>query len=190
MVAVTTRTFCTHTALLLTDIVAQSSWKKPDIWLPLPSWGFAIHTALLLTDSVAQLQRCLAPSARCVHQCYAQPRNGQNPMYYNRELSGPLWLRAALQNSLTACMCHCNLTYAHLAFAQACTWQNPMCSSVESCLVPLWLRAALQNSLTPSLCHFNLTFAHLACFAKHHCSRMHAHTDRQAHFGLLCRASL
>ena len=67
-------------------------------------------------------------------------------------------LSAALQNSLTAALCHCNYTYEDLLIIQVCSDTTLMhCSTVlGNMLFPL-LSAALQKRLTAALCHCNYT---------------------------------
>ena len=70
--------------------------------------------------------------------------------------------RAALQNKLTACLCHCNYTYQDLLLLQVCSDPSPM-----HCNQRFWqsafptVSAALQNRLTACLCHYNYTYQHL-----------------------------
>ena len=73
------------------------------------------------------------------------------------KLHSPL-LSAALQNSLTAALCHCNYTYEDLVNIQVCSDPPPMhCNTVfGKVLFPL-LSAALQNSLTAALCQCKYT---------------------------------
>ena len=69
---------------------------------------------------------------------------------------------AALQNRLTAGLCHCNHTYGDLLSIQVCSEPTPMHFSTGQGKVhfPL-LSAALQNRLTAGLFHCNSTYGHL-----------------------------
>ncbi len=63
-----------------------------------------------------------------------------------------LWLRAALQNRLTAALCDCNFIYGYLLFIQVCRDPDLMNSSpAQEKRHALWFRAALQNRLTAEL---------------------------------------
>ena len=69
-----------------------------------------------------------------------------------------LLLSAALQNSLTAALCHCNYTYEDLLTIQVCSDPPPMhySTALGKMHSPL-LSAALQNSLTAALCQCKYT---------------------------------
>ncbi len=70
----------------------------------------------------------------------------------------PLLFSAALQNKLTACLCHCNYTYGDLLFIQVCSDATAMhCSTGQGKIASLLFSAALQNRLTVCLCHCNHT---------------------------------
>jgi len=77
--------------------------------------------------------------------------------------SPQLW--AALQNRLTAGLCHCDCAYQDLLFIQVCSDHSPRhCSTVQSKMHPPLLSAALQTRLTAGLCHCKL---HLGSFGLH-----------------------
>ena len=65
---------------------------------------------------------------------------------------------AALQNRLTACLCHCNYIHRGFLFTQVCSDATPMhCRTGQGkTAVPLF-SAALQTRLTACLCHRNYT---------------------------------
>ncbi len=71
-------------------------------------------------------------------------------------------LRAALENRLTAGLCHCNYTYADLLFIQVGSEPTEMhCSTgLGKMHFPLF-SAALENRLTAGLCHCYYTYADL-----------------------------
>ena len=69
---------------------------------------------------------------------------------------------AALQNRLTAGLCHCNHTYVDLRFIQV--WIEPTdihCSTGQGKMHFPLFSAALQNRLTAGLCHCNHTYGEL-----------------------------
>ena len=69
---------------------------------------------------------------------------------------------AALQTSLTACLCQCNYTYGDLLFLQVCNDATPMhCSTDYGKTASLLFSTALQNRLTACLCHCNYTYGDL-----------------------------
>ena len=66
---------------------------------------------------------------------------------------------AALQTSLTACLCHCNYTYKDVLFIQVCNDATPLhCSNGQGKIAFMLFIAALQTSLTAALCHCNYTY--------------------------------
>ena len=70
---------------------------------------------------------------------------------------------AALQTSLTACLCHCNYTYGDLLFIQVCSDAREMhCNTGQGKIASLLFSAALQTSLTAGLCHCNYTYGDFA----------------------------
>ena len=78
---------------------------------------------------------------------------------------------AALQNRLTACLCHCNYTYEDLLLTQVCS-DPPQkhCSPGFGKLHSTLSSAALQNRLTACLCHCNYTYE-ICC--SHKCAVIH-----------------
>jgi len=63
---------------------------------------------------------------------------------------------AALQNSLTAALCHCNCTYGDLLFIQVCSDATQVhYNTGQGKTASLLFSAALQNRLTAALCHCN-----------------------------------
>ncbi len=71
----------------------------------------------------------------------------------------PLLFSAALQNRLTAALCHCNYTYGDCLSIQVCSDATPMhCSSSQGKIPSLLFSAALQNRLIAALCHCNDTY--------------------------------
>ena len=90
------------------------------------------------------------------------------------KMQSPLF-SAALQNRLTACLCHCNCTYEDLLLTQVCSDPPTMHCSTGSGQIHLPLSsAALQNRLTASLCHCNYTYEELlltqVCSDHHQCT--------------------
>ena len=88
-----------------------------------------------------------------------------------------LLFSVALQNRLTACLCHCNYTYGDLLFVKVCGDATPMhCSTGQGKIASLLFSVALQNRLTAALNHFNYTcgvlhFIQVCCDARPmHCS--------------------
>ena len=72
-------------------------------------------------------------------------------------------LGAAVQNRLTAGLCHCNYTYGYLLFRQVCSGSTAVQGHtllLAKCNCPL-LGAAVQNRLTAGLCHCNYTYGYL-----------------------------
>ncbi|DBB03025.1 TPA: hypothetical protein ACH3X1_013444, partial [Trebouxia sp. C0004] len=60
-----------------------------------------------------------------------------------------LLFSAALQTSLTACLCHCNYTCGDLPFIQMCSGATPMhCSTGLGKIASLLFSAAMQTGLT------------------------------------------
>jgi len=86
------------------------------------------------------------------------------PMHCNPEF-GKIHLplsSAALQNSLTACLCHCNYTHKDLLFIQVCSDPIAMhCSTGQGKLHSPLFSAALQNRLPAGLGHSNYTYGDL-----------------------------
>ncbi|DBA88290.1 TPA: hypothetical protein ACH3X1_016550 [Trebouxia sp. C0004] len=86
--------------------------------------------------------------------------NDPSPMHCNTgfgEMYSPM-LRAALENRLTAALCHCKYTYESLLFIQGCSDPSPMhCNTGVGIMHSSLLRAALQNRLTAALYHCNHT---------------------------------
>ncbi len=69
---------------------------------------------------------------------------------------------AALQNRLTAGLCHWNCTYEDLPFIQVCSDPTPMhFNTGQGKMHSLLFSAALQNRLTAGLCHCNYTYEDL-----------------------------
>ena len=65
---------------------------------------------------------------------------------------------AALQNRLTACLCHCNYTYGDMLFIQVYNDATSMhCSNGQGNIASPRFSAALQTRLTAALCHCNYT---------------------------------
>jgi hypothetical protein len=62
----------------------------------------------------------------------------------------------ALQNRLTARLCHCSYTYGNLPFIQACSDATPKHSSTEQ-TASLLFSAAQENRVTACLCHCRYT---------------------------------
>ncbi len=68
----------------------------------------------------------------------------------------------ALQNRLTACLCHCNHTCEDLLLIQVCSDPTPMhCSTAFGKMHSTLSSAALQHRLTTGLCHCNYTYEDL-----------------------------
>jgi len=68
----------------------------------------------------------------------------------------------ALQNRLTAGLCHCNSTYGDLLFIQMCREPTEMhCSTDLGKMHSSLFSSALQNRLTAGLCHCNSTHGDL-----------------------------
>ncbi len=91
------------------------------------------------------------------------------------EMHSPL-LSAALENRLTAALCHCNYTHEDLLFIQVCSDPPPMhCSTGFGNMHSRLLRAALQNSsqqpcitaITPMkiCCSYRCAMTHHQCTA-------------------------
>jgi len=100
-------------------------------------WRFGLHTGV-----------CIDP--RLMH-C----STGQGRMHF------PLF-SAALQNMLTAGLCHCNHTYGDLLSIQVCIDPRLMhCSTGQGRMHFPLFSAALQNRLTTGLCHCNHTYGDL-----------------------------
>ncbi len=69
-----------------------------------------------------------------------------------------LLFSAALQNRLTAALCHCDYTYGDLLFIQVGSDARPMhCRFGQGKIASPLFSVALQNRLTAALCHFNNT---------------------------------
>ena len=72
-------------------------------------------------------------------------------------------LSAAVQNRLTAGLCHCKYTYGGLLFRQVCSGPTAVQGHtllLAKCNCPL-LSAAVQNRLTAGLCHCKYTYGDL-----------------------------
>ena len=68
-------------------------------------------------------------------------------------LHSPLF-NSAMQNRLTAGLCHCNCTYGDLLFIQVCSEPTEMhCSICLGKMQSPLFNSALQNRLTAGLCH-------------------------------------
>ena len=77
------------------------------------------------------------------------------------KLASPL-SSVALQNRLTACLCHCIYTYKDLLFIQLCRDATPRhCSTGLGKMHSPLSSAALQHRLTACLCHCNHTYEDL-----------------------------
>ncbi len=73
-----------------------------------------------------------------------------------------LLFSAALQNRLTAALCHCNYTYGDLLFIQVCSDATAVhWTTGQGKLASLLFSGALQNRLTAALCHCNHTYGDL-----------------------------
>jgi len=69
---------------------------------------------------------------------------------------------AALQNRLTACLCHCKYLYGDLISTQVCSDATPkQCSTGQGRIASLLSSAALQNRLTACLCHCKYIYGDL-----------------------------
>ena len=94
----------------------------------------------------------ICTSYKCVvmqHQSTAKPV---------RARTASLLLCAALQNRLTASLCHCLHTDGDLHFIQECRDSTPEhCNTCQGNTASLLFCAALQNRLTASLCHCHHT---------------------------------
>ena len=76
----------------------------------------------------------------------------------SNETIASLLFSAALQNRLTACLCHCNCSYGDLLSTQVCCDATSMhCSTSNDTIASLLFCAARQNRLTACLCHCNYT---------------------------------
>ncbi len=132
---------------------------------------------LLMSDLVASMCYCnytlkILSSCRYAvmqHQCNAALVRAKCKLHYaiptaqtnQGKMHFPL-LRNALQNRLTACLCHCNYTYVDLVFMQVCSDATSMhCSTGQGKMHFPLLRNALQNRLTACLCHCNYTYGDL-----------------------------
>ncbi|DBA96982.1 TPA: hypothetical protein ACH3X3_012923 [Trebouxia sp. C0006] len=74
------------------------------------------------------------------------------------KIASPLF-SVALQNRLTAALCHFNNTYGDLLFIQVCSDATPMhCSTGQGKIASPLIRVALQNRLTAALCHSDNTY--------------------------------
>ena len=99
-----------------------------------------------------------------------------------------LLFSAALQNRLTACLCHCNYTYGDLLNIQVCTDATAkQCSTGQGRIASLLSSAALQNRLTACLCHSNFTYGDLLFVQVCSDARpMHCRTDQGRIASLCC----
>ncbi len=79
-------------------------------------------------------------------------------------IASPLF-SAALQTSLTACLCHCNYTYGVLLFIQVCSDATPKhCSTGQGITASPLFSAALQTRFTAGTVSLQI---HLWRFALH-----------------------
>ena len=80
------------------------------------------------------------------------------------KMHSPLF-SSALQNRLTAGLCHCNSTCGDFIFIQVCSEPTEMQSSTSLVKLhsPLF-RSALQNRLTAGLCHCSSTYGDLLSY--------------------------
>ncbi len=118
------------------------------------------HCSVLLCKTGSQ-QVCvtaIAPMEICSSFRYAVSqqtihfRTGQGKVHF------PLF-SAALQNRLTAGLCHCKNTFGDLLSMQVCSDTTPMqCSTGQGKKHFPLFSSALQNRLTAGLCHCNHTY--------------------------------
>ena len=104
-------------------------------------------------------QSCNALVLVCIQVC-----SDAEPMHCSTgqgRKASPMF-SAALQNSLTACMCLCRYTYGHLLLIKVCSDATPMdCTTGQGRKASPLFSAGLHKRLTACLCHCNHTYGDL-----------------------------
>ena len=114
-------------------------------------------TLLCKTGSQHACVTAVTPTKTCCsHKCAVITTNALQHWFWTNAL------HTALQNRLTACLCHCNCTYVDLLLTQVCSDPPTMHCSTGSGQIHLPLSsAALQYRLTARLFQWNYTYEDL-----------------------------
>ena len=115
--------------------------------------------SVLLCKTGSQ-QPCATAICTCGDLLFIQMCSDATPMHCStaQGKTASLLFSAALQNRLTAALCHCNCIYGGLLFIQMCSDATQVhCNTGQGKIASLLFSAALQNKLTAALCHCNCT---------------------------------
>ena len=99
--------------------------------------------------------------SRYTYEVFMQVCSDPTEMHCSTDLGklhSPL-ISVALQNGLTAGLCHCNYTHGDLLLLQVCNDPAEMhCSTAQGKMHSPLFSVALQNGLPAGLCHCNYPY--------------------------------